>query len=121
MTVAKQYLPSSFCHPRHHLREGFATSFWKKDTRYLRLLDLKNLLLDRHYSIQLINEGIERAKSINTEKRRITKRKKKHPTPKTLAYILTYSPINNEKNQYNHTKSTYITQGYLNVKNYTQR
>ena len=101
-TDAKQYLLFSSCHPRHtkinipyNLARRICTIVSEKNTRDLRLLELKNTLLERHYPVQLINDGIKRAKSITTEELRKTKKSNK-PTHITLPYVSTYNPRNIE-------------------------
>ena len=73
-TDSKQYLLFSSCHPKHtktnipfNLSKRICTIVSDKNTRDLRLHELKQFLINRQYPPSLIDDGIKRAKTINTQ------------------------------------------------------
>ena len=95
-----QFLPFTSCHPKHikkkvpyNLARRICTIVDEKDTLDSRLLDLKEKLRRQKYPDQLINYGIEKAKSIPKEELRKTKKK-----PNNEEDIMTFITTNNPRN-----------------------
>ena len=100
-TDSKQYLLFSSCHPKHtrtnipfNLARRICTIVSNINTRNKRLLELKKILHDRQYPESLIENGIERAKSINIEELRTTKDVSENVS--VLPFISTHNPRNVE-------------------------
>ena len=95
-----QFLPFTSCHPKHikknvlyNLARRICTIVDEKDTLDSRLLDLKEKLRRQKYPDQLINYGIEKAKSIPEEELRKTKKKPKNEED-IMTLITTHNPRN---------------------------
>ena len=91
-----QFLPFTSCHPKHikkkvpyNLARRICTIVDEKDALDSRLLDLEEKLRGQKYPDQLINYGIEKAKSIPKEELRKTKKK-----PNNEEDIITHNPRN---------------------------
>ena len=100
-TDSKQYLQFTSCHPKHtrtnipfNLARRICSIVSNFETRNKRLQELKQTLLERQYPTALIDNGIERANSINIQDLRRTRNNSN--TPKTLPYITTHNPRNTE-------------------------
>ena len=95
-----QFLPFISCHPKHikknvpyFLAGRICTIVDEKDTLDSRPLDLKEKLCRQKYPDQLINYGIEKAKSIPNEELRKTK-KKPNNEEDIMTFITTHYPRN---------------------------
>ena len=95
-----QFLPFTSCHPKHikkNVPYNLARRIWtivdEKDTLDSRLLDLKEKLRGQKYPDQLINYGIEKAKSIPKEELRKTKKKPSNEED-IMTFITTHNPRN---------------------------
>lgn len=71
-TDSKQYLLFSSCHPKHtrinvpyNLAKRICTIIPNTELRDRRLFELKTSLLERGYPVQIIENGITKAKSFN--------------------------------------------------------
>ena len=101
-TDAKQYLLFESCHPRHvktnipfNLARRICTIVSEINIRDYRLEELKQILINRHYPIKLIEDGIRRASQIDIKTLRKVQYKNKNAT-KTLPYISIFNPRNKE-------------------------
>ena len=98
-TDTKQYLMYNSCHPKHtknnipfNLARRICTIVSETNTINQRLSELKQFLLNRNYPEQIIDNGIQKAKSIGKDKLR---QQKQHSEEKeVIPFISTFNPKN---------------------------
>ncbi|XP_014771811.1 uncharacterized protein LOC106870299 [Octopus bimaculoides] len=98
-TDSKQYPLFTSNHPKYtktnipfNLARRICTTVSNYRTRNKRLQELKAILLERHYPASLVDNGIERAKTIATQDLR--KSKHTHVTLNSLPHFSTHNPRN---------------------------
>ena len=98
-TDSFQYLPYTSSHPRHtknnipyNLARRICMIIKDHDKRKQRLLDLKQILLDKNYPAEIINIGIEKAFSQTPEELRGVREQTKENN--LLCLVTTYNPNN---------------------------
>ena len=99
-TDTHQYLHFGSSHPRHikraipyNLARRICTIVSEEETKNQRLNELKTFLLDQLYPINLINDGIKKAKEINRDEL-INPTPRNDQEAKILPLVTTYNPRN---------------------------
>ena len=93
-----QYLDYNSCHPRHirrnvpfNLARRICTIVNDESLRHKRLEELKVCLLKRHYSLAVIEYGIEKAKDIDIT---ILRTPHEHIDTDIITFVTTHNPNN---------------------------
>ncbi len=100
VTDTHQYLDFRSCHPRHtknnipfNLARRICTITSQETTRLKRLLELKNILIQRNYPPQLIENGIQKALDID-RKELLKPKTNTDNDPNILTFVHTHNPNN---------------------------
>ncbi|GAB1602736.1 uncharacterized protein LOC115230173, partial [Argonauta hians] len=100
-TDSQQYLLFTSCHPKHtktnipfNMARRVCTIVSNQSTKQMRLQELHDILLERKYPATLIQNGITRALTLNTQDLRTTRPHKEKPH--LIPYISTHNPRNTE-------------------------
>lgn len=101
VTDTHQYLDFRSCHPRHvkinipyNLARRICTITSQVATRNRRLSELKNILLQRNYPMQVIQNGIDKALKIDRKDLLSSKSKVENDDINILTFVHTYNPQN---------------------------
>ena len=99
-TNSKQYLLFNSCHPKHlrtsipySLARRIRTIVSNENTLHIRMNELKTTLTHQKYPRRIIENGIEKAMSINKSELRLVREK---PNDSIITYVSTFNPTQPE-------------------------